>query len=126
VEELNCDIYLNWEQPDQELAQTIADMCRGVVLRGASSTLVVETAHARIMIQPGPYFHGSRYLAGKDAFLRYPRRLEIYAHASALRTERVDSIAELLRSFWSRGVPAVAVCDFENELPEGGGIDRLH
>ena len=126
MEELNCEIYVNWEQPDEQLAQIIAEACGGVVRSTPSSTLGVETPHAKVRIAPGPYFHGSRYLAGKDAFLRYPRCLEIYPHSDTQRGEYVGSIAALLESFWRRGVPAVAACDFESELPEGGGIDRLH
>src|SRR3954464_9696066 len=38
-----------------------------------------------------------------------------------VEVERRAHVAPLLRLLWGNGIPAVAACDYEEELPEGGG-----
>ena len=123
MSDVYCEIFVNWENPDEQLAQFIAQACGGLVCSQPPSTYAVETAEANISIQPGPYFRGSRYFEGKDAFLRYPRLLEIHARTDVQRSDFVNRIAGLLRSFWSRGVSAVATSDFESSLRMEALID---
>ena len=47
-----------------------------------------------------------------DGFLHFRFRIEVDSRAV---TER------LLPLLWERGLPAVAACDYEDELPEKGG-----
>jgi hypothetical protein len=38
-----------------------------------------------------------------------------------VEVERREHVAPLLRLLWDNGIPAVAACDYEDELPERGG-----
>jgi len=48
-----------------------------------------------------------------SGFLRFRYRIEIDSR---------DVVERLLPLLWERGVPAVAACDYEDELPEKGGF----
>jgi hypothetical protein len=47
-----------------------------------------------------------------SGFLRFRYRIEV---------DTRDVVERLLPLLWERGYPAVAVCDYEDELPEKGG-----
>ena len=49
-----------------------------------------------------------------DGFLYFRHRIEVEAEHRPL-------VARLLRLLWDNGIPAVAACDYEDELPERGG-----
>ncbi|WP_212728970.1 hypothetical protein [Streptomyces sp. V17-9] len=67
------------------------------------------------------------YATGRHAhssdFLQWPTVLECEAHAGT-PDEVVQAITAVLEALWRGGFKAVAACDFEDELPARGGIDR--
>ncbi|GAA3439133.1 hypothetical protein [Kutzneria kofuensis] len=65
------------------------------------------------------------YVDPDDDFLLWPTIVELYADEEPAQRAIVRVTAELLRRSWDAGVPAVAACDFEDELPWSGGVDRL-
>ena len=56
-----------------------------------------------------------------DGFLFFHYALEVYPAPGVPREERVKLTAKLLQALWSRGFAAIAACDYEDELPSGGG-----
>ncbi|MGW3940341.1 hypothetical protein [Streptomyces phaeochromogenes] len=36
----------------------------------------------------------------------------------------VEAVSRVLKAVWNRGLDAVAACDFEDELPDLGGLPR--
>ncbi|MEW2181546.1 hypothetical protein AB0890_35170 [Streptomyces sp. NPDC005406] len=56
-------------------------------------------------------------------FLEWPTVLECEAHGGA-PAEVVQAVAAVLEALWRDGFKALAACDFEDELPARGGIDR--
>ncbi|MCQ4205203.1 hypothetical protein M4J06_003838 [Streptomyces coelicoflavus] len=68
------------------------------------------------------------YATGQHAhafdFLQWPTVLECEATAGAPAEEVVQAVAAVLGALWRGGFKAVAACDFEDELPARGGIDR--
>ncbi|MFG2566313.1 hypothetical protein ACGFR6_12840 [Streptomyces sp. NPDC048567] len=56
-------------------------------------------------------------------FMEWPTVLECAATAGA-PAEVVKAITSLLETLWHEGFKAVAACDFEDELPARGGMDR--
>ncbi|MFE6844632.1 hypothetical protein [Streptomyces sp. NPDC057686] len=50
-------------------------------------------------------------------FLRWPTVLECEAVPPASPQEVVTAVSGILQELWSRRIGAVAVCDFEEELP---------
>ncbi|WP_121709116.1 hypothetical protein [Streptomyces sp. E5N91] len=67
------------------------------------------------------------YATGRRAhpfdFLEWPTVLECEAHAGT-PAEVVQAVTAVLEALWRGGFKAVAACDFEEELPARGGIDR--
>ncbi|MFF6866771.1 hypothetical protein [Streptomyces ardesiacus] len=67
------------------------------------------------------------YSTGRHAhafdFLEWPTVLECEAHTGT-SAEVVQAVAAVLEALWRGGFKAVAACDFEDELPARGGIDR--
>ena len=56
-----------------------------------------------------------------DGFLHFHYVLELYPRSTPRREDEVNYVARLLQTLWSSGFPAVASCDYENELPHHGG-----
>jgi hypothetical protein len=62
--------------------------------------------------------------AGHD-FVRWPVQIEFEAEPFTPGERVVELVSRVLKALWESGRPAVAACDFEDELPWGGGIQRL-
>ncbi|MFE9882713.1 hypothetical protein [Streptomyces sp. NPDC005784] len=61
----------------------------------------------------------------EDDFVRWPTFLEVEAADEAPNEAVVRTISKIVTAMWESGIPAVAACFFEDELPWLGGIDRL-
>ncbi|MEU9757579.1 hypothetical protein AB0D90_31380 [Streptomyces althioticus] len=75
----------------------------------------------RVEGEPNDYATGRR--AHPSDFLQWPTVLECEA-ADGAPAEVVQAVTALLEALWRGGFKAVAACDFEDELPARGGIDR--
>lgn len=60
-----------------------------------------------------------------DDFVRWPILVELDEEDRSGRREIVAAVDRILQALWHADHPAVAACDFEDELPWGGGIRRL-
>jgi hypothetical protein len=60
-----------------------------------------------------------------DDFLRWPVVIEVERAESAGDSAIVATVSRILTMLWGAGQPAVAACDYEDELPWSGGIQRL-
>lgn len=76
----------------------------------------------RVEGEPNDYATGQH--AHAFDFLQWPTVLECEATAGAPAEEVVQAVAAVLGALWRGGFKAVAACDFEDELPAHGGIDR--
>lgn len=61
----------------------------------------------------------------QDDFVGWPTLVEVEAADEALNQSVVEAVARIVETTWEAGIPAVAACSFEDELPWLGGIDRL-
>jgi hypothetical protein len=61
----------------------------------------------------------------RDDFVRWPVLIEAEAEDPSSRNPMVEVVARMLEALWKAGNPAVAACDFEDELPWAGGIRRV-
>ncbi|MBQ0891349.1 hypothetical protein KBZ94_41705 [Streptomyces sp. RM72] len=75
----------------------------------------------RVTGEPNDYATGRR--AHPFDFLEWPTVLECEA-SEGTRAEVVQAVTAVLEALWHGGFKAVAACDFEDELPARGGIDR--
>ncbi|MEU0872516.1 hypothetical protein [Nocardia brasiliensis] len=62
---------------------------------------------------------------GAEDFLLWPTLVEVEARDPVVPTTMREIVSRILTALWDEGVPAVAACDFEDELPWRGGIARL-
>lgn len=60
-----------------------------------------------------------------DDFLRWPVMVEAEPDDPDDERAIVATMRRVLTALWDAGYPAVAACDFEDELPWGGGIRRV-
>ena len=60
-----------------------------------------------------------------DDFVRWPVLIEIDADDPDDGATMVAVVSRILSTLWDAGYPTVAACDFEDELPWGGGLRRL-
>ncbi|MGW8526159.1 hypothetical protein [Nocardiopsis sp. NPDC055824] len=59
-----------------------------------------------------------------EDFLYWPVLVEIELEDHSLLPLLTDQVSRLLSSLWKASLPAVAACDFEDQLPWNGGIRR--
>lgn len=57
-----------------------------------------------------------------DDFIGWPFIIE--AETDEPGPALVEAVSQVLRTAWNRGFGAVAACDFEDELPDLGGLPR--
>lgn len=61
---------------------------------------------------------------GPDDFIFWPTLIEV-TNDSGSKDEIVSALSKLLRSAWANGMPIVAACPFERQLPWSGGVQRI-
>ncbi|MFL6244944.1 MAG: hypothetical protein ACJ74H_02885 [Thermoanaerobaculia bacterium] len=61
----------------------------------------------------------------KDDFLFAPYYLDVTRASGVEQEDYVRELGHLLVALWNEGVGAVAAAEFEDQLPESGGIQRL-
>jgi hypothetical protein len=59
-----------------------------------------------------------------DDFIGWPTIVEIEAEAGASSAAVVAITSRVVTAMWGAGLPAVAACDYEDELPWRGGLGR--
>lgn len=118
---LFCEIFVATDRSKDALAQLIAALLDAAVER-----------HGFVTTISGPGYdldvhRNKRVLAPADSqtrdFVEWPYYLEIEAAAEQTRPAQIAVIARLLTGLWEAGLGAVAVCDFEEELPQRGGYN---
>ena len=62
---------------------------------------------------------------GGADFILWPALVELDTGEDEVTPTIVELTARLLTALWEAGRPAVAACDYEDQLPWSGGIQRL-
>jgi hypothetical protein len=63
--------------------------------------------------------------SAEEDFVHWPVLIEAEAEDPSSRSPMVEAMSRILEALWEAGHPAVAACEFEDELPWAGGIKRL-
>jgi hypothetical protein len=118
--DLACKIYLEPEQAPEEVAALLAELLTGTVSNGPGSW-IVHTRSGELDVRKNK--DADNHLAQEypDGFLHFRYAIEFYPFSTAQEANRAPFTAAILESLWARGVPAVAACDYEGELPNRGG-----
>jgi hypothetical protein len=120
---LGCSIYFEANEPSPEIAGWLAERLHGSV-ETRSTAVEVHTPHAELEIRRNPQVSSGRTGETPNGFLYFARLLEVYFDPQCSLEDRVALVSTVLNTLWSRGLPAVAACDFEDRLPERGGYRR--
>ena len=108
-------IYLECEMEHPDLVQVVATALRDRGPYRAQSPDSVPQVSVDVIRNSDA---GSKRTDFPDGFLHFRYKLET---EFAVEEEARGVFAMLLELAWGRGWPAVAVCDFEKDLPFNGG-----
>jgi hypothetical protein len=118
-DDLDCKIFVDTDVPARELAVAVAQLLSGTA--AGPWTWTVSTADCAIDVLPNDDFDEERREAFPDGFLNFRYALEVYPRSGQPHDAIRQVVARLLEHLWAQGIPAVAACDYEPELPSGGG-----
>jgi hypothetical protein len=121
--ELDCTISLETDQAPDQVAALLAAGLTGDGL-GALTGRTVHTKSCEVEVRKNKEASESRAREFPDGFLYFRYSLEVYPLPTARFEDRVALVTSVLRLLWSRGLPAVAACDYEKDLPAGGGYNN--
>jgi hypothetical protein len=114
----HCKVFVNEAEPS-----IVATLSASLYVPG----VVVEVCRNKDATGPSAQVphqdHAADFADVKDGFLLWPVVVELETEDDGPAI--VAAAADLLRSLWDAGHPAVAACDFEEDLPWGGGIQRV-
>jgi hypothetical protein len=117
IENPFCQIYIDTAMKLDELAETISYLTEG---RLDYST--ITTVNSQILVMENDDYNPILRSEFPGGFVYFRYYLEVDAFPNLQRQEYIAHIAYILEHFWSHGFPAVALCDFEEELPNRGGF----
>ena len=123
LNELDCRIYVEADLTADELAALLAGSLPGAATVG-SVTRIIRVPSGEIEVRNNKEWDTFRAREFPDGFLYFRYTLEVYPFPATRHEDRVSLVANILNLLWSRGLPAVAACDMEQELPNGGGYNN--
>lgn len=113
--ELECKIYVDANCAKGELATRIAEL-----FSAHAEGTTIEMQCGEVDVQRNDEFDETARLEFPDGFLSFGLLVELYTDDPA--TPRcADAAARILEYLWAQDFPAVAACDYEDQLPNGGG-----
>jgi hypothetical protein len=115
--DLLCEIFV-----DTILARSHLLRLLGELASGSINDSTISSDWAKIQVRRNPDRDEVRKNDKREGFLFYPYSVEVDPADFVTREQYVSGVAVLLDGLWKAGCPAVAACDFEDELPRGGGI----
>lgn len=107
--ELVCSLFVDAAALSKESLADVLACCERV--RGDGLDLEVRERKPEEIVPGLPF---------PEDFFGFALVVELYGPAGA--EAPVAAVAEVLRTVWSHGVRAVASCDFEQALPNAGGL----
>ena len=120
--DLDCKIHVESTLAKDDLADRVAKLSSGTLF-GTGISRTVRTDVGEIEVRTNPDSNEQLARAFPEGFLHFRYVLEIFAYLTASSEERRLLVSKILQGFWSSGTPAVAACDYEAELPFGGGYN---
>lgn len=119
-----CEIFVNTDLSTDGLGRLIAELLDAAVeWHGFATTIIGSGYVLDIHRNERRFAIANQQTQQTRDFVEWPYYLEIDAQAKQTRQAQIAVIARLLIGLWDRGLGAVAVCDFEDELPQRGGYN---
>ena len=123
LEDLYCKVFVDAPLDAQELARLIS-----LRVGEALPWNTVRTDNLELEVRNNDDFLPAQKRKHRDDFVYYRLYLDIDPVSGTARDKYVNEVADLLQWLWGQAFPAVAACDFEDELPkhELGSFYRHH
>ena len=113
---LYCKVYIDANVGIESLVSTVAQ-----ILEGVEEMNTVILPRCEIDVRKNEEFNEVRRREFPDGFLYFRYYADIEAQLGQQRESQIELVSKLLKRLWSLGFPAIASCDFEDELPQQGG-----
>jgi hypothetical protein len=111
MDEMDCEIYV--DGPDREgLTARILE-----ITGGTRDGRHVNAGDHELYVDENDEADPARAAAFPDGFLHFALNVEVYPTSPPA----IALVTLLLETFWAAGWAAVAACDYETDLPHGGG-----
>ncbi len=107
----NCEIYFN---SDRSLVDLISELNN--ILLGELEDDCIAVSKGNLYFDENSDYDGDKLFKYPDGFLYFKFILSV-----ELAKKEVLMINEILNWFWVNNIPAIASCDYENELLKKGG-----
>lgn len=120
--ELDCNIFVETEQSPEWLAALLASSFSESLADGPIGW-TVRTHIGEIEVRRNKEADKDRARSRADGFLYFDYTLELYPFSHTTHADRVLLVASILNLLWAQDLPAVAACDYEDELPYSGGYN---
>jgi hypothetical protein len=119
LSELGCRIYVEASSGPRELAEFLS---QGETAEVSSRpvSLVIKSEIGELEIRRNEDHDTRAAREYPDGFLYFRYALEFYPRRGVSHEDQVKYVGTLLDRLWSSGFPAVASCDYEDELPHRG------
>jgi len=124
-DDIDCSVYVDADTSPGDLARSMVDAAIGpmVNLSTDARNATLRGDHFEIEVLKSNDADTLRRLDFPDGFLYFSFKVDIYVDAARMTPEeRVRLVDQLLHLFWKNGHPAVAACDYEDQLRLGGGF----
>ena len=112
-----CKIFVKGSDADT-VAETV-----GRLLRGEFRHRTMRLPGLAVDVLRNP--DAARTAGPDDDFVRWPVTIELETDSIEGECAIVETTARILIELWGSERPAVAACEFEDELPWAGGIRRI-
>lgn len=109
-----CKIFV--AKASEKEVRAVISSALGVRFRGKST----DMDDVIIEVRRNPDSHGD--MGFNEDFLHWPIIVEFEDHSRISPLK--EKVTLLLNSLWGESIPSIAACDFEDQLPWGGGIKR--
>jgi hypothetical protein len=120
LSELSCKIFFEADPAQADLVELLAQVPNSKVSSGPASS-IIKSPMGELELRRNDDRDKVSAQHFPDGFLHFQYVLEFYRRPEVKHDEEVGYVARLLDRLWSCGLPAVASCDYEDELPRHGG-----
>lgn len=124
INPLYCELLVEIDMDDSQLGQLVT----GIINGKFEDVDSIVSSVLDISIDDNEFFNSPKYGEpyppddSPDRFFYYHYRIEIEPVSDDIPREiYIKEVANLLQGLWEHDCKAVAVCDFEDELPKQGG-----
>lgn len=121
IENFECDLYIDADEDLSTLLQNIAKLFNTNISKN-----IVCVSEGEISLINNRNYHKIKKLNLEDGFLFYRYLLKAKPNKLFGEENAIKFISLILEYFWSNNCPAIAFCDYEENLPYQGGYKSPH